>query len=339
LQVTQRPERAVRLRRLRRTDAIRELVRETRLHPHQFVYPMFVRGGRRVREPIPSMPGQFRLSVDELVSDVGAIRGLGIDAVLLFGLPDAKDPAGSEAYADDGIVQQAVRTLRAAHPDLIVMTDVCLCEYTTHGHCGVLRPVSNGTGVRDDDVDNDATLELLARTAVSQAVAGADVVAPSAMMDGQVAAIRRALDETGCQHVAIMSYSAKYASAFYGPFREAAGSAPQFGDRRGYQMDPPNAREAEREVAVDLAEGADIVMVKPALPFLDVLSRIRRTVTAPLAAYNVSGEYAMVKAAAEHGWLDEPRAVLEVLTAIARAGADLIITYHAKEAAAWLSRR
>jgi len=330
LQVTQRPEQAVRLRRLRRTEAIRELVRETRLHPHQFVYPMFVRGGRRVREPIPSMPGQFRLSVDELVSDVSAIRGLGIDAVLLFGLPDAKDPAGSGAYADDGIVQQAVRTLRAAHPDLIVMTDVCLCEYTTHGHCGL---------VRDDDVDNDATLELLARTAVSQAVAGADVVAPSAMMDGQVAAIRRALDETGCQHVAIMGYSAKYASAFYGPFREAAGSAPQFGDRRGYQMDPSNAREAEREVAVDLAEGADIVMVKPALPFLDVLSRIRRTVTAPLAAYNVSGEYAMVKAAAEHGWLDEPRAVLEVLTAIARAGADLIITYHAKEAAAWLSRR
>src|SRR2546427_310499 len=330
LQATHRPERAAGLGRLRRTEAIGELVRETRLHPHQFVYPMFVRGGRRVREPIPSMPGQFRLSVDELVSDVSAIRGLGIDAVLLFGLPDAKDPAGSGAYADDGIVQQAVRTLRAAHPDLIVMTDVCLCEYTTHGHCGV---------VRDDDVDNDATLELLARTAVSQAVAGADVVAPSAMMDGQVAAIRRALDETGCQHVAIMGYSAKYASAFYGPFREAAGSAPQFGDRRGYQMDPPNAREAEREVAVDLAEGADIVMVKPALPFLDVLSRIRRTVTAPLAAYNVSGEYAMVKAAVEHGWLDEPRAVLEVLTAIARAGADLVITYHAKEAAAWLSRQ
>ncbi len=330
LQITEHPERAVRLRRLRRTAPIRSLVRETRVHPHQFVYPLFVRGGRRVREPIPSMPGQFRLSVDELVADVGAVRGLGIEAVLLFGLPETKDPAGSGAYAEDGIVQQAVHALRAAHPDLIVMTDVCLCEYTTHGHCGV---------VRDDEVDNDATLELLARTAVSQAAAGADIVAPSAMMDGQVAAIRRALDEAGDRHVAIMGYSAKYASAFYGPFREAAGSVPQFGDRRGYQMDPPNAREAEREVALDLSEGADIVMVKPALPYLDVLHRVRQAVAAPLAAYNVSGEYAMVKAAAQQGWLDEPRAVMEILTAIARAGADLIITYHAKEAATWLSQR
>ena len=330
LQVTQHPERAVRLRRLRRTGTIRELVRETRLHPHQFVYPMFVRGGRCVREPIPSMPGQFRLSVDELVAETQAVRGLGIEAVLLFGLPDEKDAAGSGAYADDGIVQQAVRTLRAAQADLIVMTDVCLCEYTTHGHCGL---------VRDGDVDNDATLEVLARTAVSQALAGADVVAPSAMMDGQVGAIRRALDEAGCQHTAIMGYSAKYASAFYGPFRDAAGSAPQFGDRRGYQMNPPNAREAEREVAQDLAEGADIVMVKPALPYLDVLHRVRQTVTAPVAAYNVSGEYAMVKAAAQQGWLEERRAVLELLTAIARAGADLIISYHAREAAGWLSQR
>ncbi|TMI98863.1 MAG: porphobilinogen synthase [Bacillati bacterium ANGP1] len=318
------------MRRLRRTDTIRELVRETRLHPHQFVYPMFVRGGRHVREPIPSMPGQFRFSVDEAVADADALSGLGINAVLLFGIPDAKDPAGSGAYTDDGIVQQASRALRAEHPDLIVMTDVCLCEYTTHGHCGL---------VRDGEVDNDATLEVLGRTAVTQAVAGADVVAPSAMMDGQVAAIRRALDEAGCQHVAIMGYSAKYASAFYGPFRDAAGSAPQFGDRRGYQMNPPNAREAEREVAQDLSEGADIVMVKPALPYLDVLHRIRHAVTAPLAAYNVSGEYAMVKAAVQQGWLDERRTVLELLTAIARAGADLIISYHARDAATWLGPR
>jgi porphobilinogen synthase len=306
------------------------MVRETRLHPQQFVSPLFVRSGRRIREPIPSLPGQFRLSVDELVADVAARRAVGIDAVLLFGLPDSKDPVGTGAYADDGIVQQAVRALRAAHPDLLVTTDVCLCEYTTHGHCGV---------VRDGDVDNDATLELLAKTAVSQAAAGADIVAPSAMMDRQVAAIRAALDEAGDARVAIMAYSAKYASAFYGPFRDAVDSAPQFGDRRGHQMDPSNAREAEREVALDLAEGADIVMVKPALAYLDVIRRIRPSVPVPLAAYNVSGEYAMVKAAAQPGWIDEPRVVLEILTAIARAGADIIITYHAKEAATWLTSR
>ncbi len=338
LQVTQRPESIVRLRRLRRTAPLRNLVRETRLDPQQFVYPLFVRPGRRVREPIPSMPGQFRLSVDELVTEVESARALGIGAVLLFGLPDAKDSSGSGAYAEDGIVQHAVRALRAAHPDLVVMTDVCLCEYTSHGHCGVLRPASNGAGLRDGDVDNDATLELLAKTAVSQAAAGADIVAPSAMMDGQVGAIRRALDEASVPQVAIMAYSAKHASAFYGPFRDAAGSAPQVGDRRGYQIDPGNAREAGREIALDIAEGADIVMVKPALAYLDVIARARASVPVPLAAYNVSGEYAMVKAAAEQGWLDERRAVTEILTAIARAGADLIITYHAKEAATWLSR-
>ncbi len=329
LQVTQRPESIVRLRRLRRTAVLRDLVRETRLDPRQFIYPLFVRTGRRVREPIPSMPGQFRLSVDELVTEVESARALGIGAVLLFGLPDAKDAFGSGAYAEEGIVQGAVRALRAAQPDLVVMTDVCLCEYTAHGHCGVLR---------DDEVDNDATLELLAKTAVSQAAAGADIVAPSAMMDGQVGAIRRALDEASLPQVAIMAYSAKHASAFYGPFRDAAGSAPQFGDRRGYQMDPANAREAGREIALDIAEGADIVMVKPALAYLDVIARARASVPVPLAAYNVSGEYAMVKAAAQQGWLDERRTVTEILTAIARAGADLVITYHAKEAATWLSR-
>lgn len=315
-------------RRLRRTAALRALVRETRLHPEMFVYPIFVRPGRRIREPIPSMPGQERLSVDLLSGEAEALRELGIKAALLFGLPEEKDSTGSGAYDDDGIIQRGVRALRAADPELLIMTDVCLCEYTTHGHCGI---------VHDGAVDNDATLELLSRTAVSQAAAGADVVAPSAMMDGQVGAIRTALDEAGSSGVAIMGYSAKHASAFFGPFREAAGSAPQFGDRRGYQMDPANAREAEREIALDLAEGADIVMVKPALAYLDVIHRVRPDVPVPLAAYNVSGEYAMVKAAAGQGWLDERLATLEILTAIARAGADLIITYHAKEAAQWLA--
>lgn len=329
-QITRRPDVPARLRRLRRTAPLRALVRETRLDPQQLIYPLFVRGGRRVREPISSMPGQFRLSVDELVAEVGTARRLGVEAILLFGLPDAKDPLGKGAYAEDGIVQEAVRALRAVHSDLVIMTDVCLCEYTSHGHCGV---------VADGEVDNDATLDLLTRTAVSQAAAGANVVGPSAMMDGQVAALRRGLDEAGFGHVAIMSYSAKYASAFYGPFREAADSAPQFGDRRGYQMDAANAREAEREVALDLAEGADVVMVKPALAYLDVIARVRPAVPVPLAAYNVSGEYALVKAAAQQGWVDESRVVLEILTAIARAGADLIITYHAKEVAGWLSAR
>ncbi|MGH2398199.1 MAG: porphobilinogen synthase, partial [bacterium] len=270
-----------------------------------------------------------RLSVDLLEGEAEALRSLGIKAVLLFGLPEEKDGTGSGAFDDDGIIQRGVRALRAADPELLIMTDVCLCEYTDHGHCGI---ISGGA------VDNDATLEVLARTAVSQASSGADVVAPSAMMDGQVGAIRSALDEAGFSAAAIMGYSAKHASAFFGPFREAADSAPQFGDRRGYQMDPANAREAEREIALDLAEGADVVMVKPALAYLDVIHRVRPRVPVPLAAYNVSGEYAMVKAAAAQGWLDERLGTLEILTAIVRAGADLVITYHAKEAAQWLTR-
>jgi len=316
-----------RFRRLRRTEALRRLVRETRLSPEELVYPLFVVGGQGVRNAIPSMPGQSQLSLDQLPAEAAELRALGIPAVLLFGIPSTKDEQGSGAYAADGIVQQAVRALKQADPDLLVITDVCLCEYTSHGHCGV---------VKDGEVDNDATLPLLTRTALSQAQAGADMVAPSAMMDGQVAAIRQALDEGGSPHTPIMAYAAKYASAFYGPFREAAESAPQFGDRRGYQMDPPNAREALREIEADIAEGADIVMVKPALAYLDVLARARERFDLPLAAYNVSGEYAMIKAAAANGWLDERRVTLEVLTAIKRAGADIIITYHAKEAARWL---
>ena len=317
-----------RFRRLRRTEALRELARETRLSAQDFVYPLFVRHGSGVREEIASMPGQYHLSLDQLTAEAEELRSLGIPAVLLFGLPAAKDEMGSEAYADDGIVQRAVCALKAAAPDLAVITDICLCEYTSHGHCGV---VVNG------EVDNDATLELLTRTAVSHARAGADMVAPSDMMDGRVAAIRRALDEGDFAQTPILAYAAKYASAFYGPFREAAESAPAFGDRRGYQMDPPNVREALREMEADLQEGADILMVKPALAYLDVLVRARQRFEVPLAAYNVSGEYAMVKAAAAQGWLEGPRVALEILTAIKRAGADIIITYHAKEAARWLS--
>jgi porphobilinogen synthase len=317
-----------RFRRLRRTEGLRGLVRETRLSPADFVYPLFVAHGRRLRQEIESMPGQYHLSPDGLAREAEELRSLGIPAVLLFGRPAAKDEQGSEAYADDGIVQEAVRALKQAAPDLVVITDVCLCEYTSHGHCGV---------VVDGEVDNDRTLELLARTAFSHACAGADMVAPSDMMDGRVAAIRRALDENGFAHLPIMAYAAKYASAFYGPFRVAADSAPQFGDRRGYQMDPPNVREALREIEADIDEGADIVMVKPALAYLDVLARARQRFDLPLAAYNVSGEYAMVKAADRLGWLDGRRTALEVLTAIKRAGADIIITYHAKEAAAWLA--
>ncbi|MGD0114585.1 MAG: porphobilinogen synthase [Dehalococcoidia bacterium] len=316
-----------RLRRLRRTEALRRLVRETRLSPGDFVYPLFVVHGSGVRNAIPSMPGQAQLSVDQLPGEARELRDLGIPAVLLFGIPASKDDQASEAYAPDGIVQQAVRALKQADPELLVITDVCLCEYTSHGHCGI---------VRDGDVDNDATLPLLARTALSHARAGAGMVAPSAMMDGQVAAIRRALDEGGFAQTPIMAYAAKYASAFYGPFREAAESMPQFGDRCGYQMDPANAREALREIESDIAEGADIVMVKPALAYLDVLARARQRFDLPLAAYNVSGEYAMIKAASANGWLDEKRVVLEVLTAIKRAGADITITYHAKDAARWL---
>jgi len=318
----------LRFRRLRRTEALRALVRETTLDPGDFVYPIFVAHGRGLREEIASMPGQFRLSPDMLAAEAKELRSLGIGAVLLFGIPKAKDDVGSEAYAPDGIVQQAIRALKDADPDLVVITDVCLCEYTDHGHCGVV--------VRGE-VDNDRTLPLLARMALSHVEAGADMVAPSDMMDGRVAAIRRALDEAGYAHIPIMAYSAKAASAFYGPFREAAESAPQFGDRRGYQMDPANAREALREIEADIAEGADIVMVKPALPNLDIIARARQRFDLPIAAYNVSGEYAMVKAAARMGWLDERRITLEVLTAIRRAGADIVITYHAKEAARWLA--
>jgi porphobilinogen synthase len=317
-----------RFRRLRRTEPIRALVRETTLDPGDFVYPIFVAHGRGLREEISSMPGQFRLSPDMLADEARELRSLGIGAVILFGIPRAKDDVGSEAYAADGIVQQAIRALKDADPDLVVITDVCLCEYTDHGHCGVV--------VRGE-VDNDRTLPLLARMALSHVEAGADMVAPSDMMDGRVAAIRRALDEAGYTHVPIMAYSAKGASAFYGPFREAAESAPQFGDRRSYQMDPANAREALREIEADIAEGADIVMVKPALPNLDIIARARQRFDLPIAAYNVSGEYAMVKAAARMGWLDERRITLEVLTAIRRAGADIILTYHAKEAARWLA--
>ncbi|MEX0800019.1 MAG: porphobilinogen synthase [Dehalococcoidia bacterium] len=316
-----------RLRRLRRSDALRRLVRETRLSPESFVYPLFVTHGQGVRREIASMPGQYHLSLDQLPAEAEELRSLGIPAVLLFGLPASKDDAGAEAYDSDGITQRAVRTLKQAAPDLAVITDVCLCEYTSHGHCGI---------VVDGEVDNDETLPLLARTAVSQAQAGADIVAPSDMMDGRVAAIRSALDEAGFASTPIMAYAAKQASAFYGPFRVAAGSAPQFGDRRAYQMDPANAREAMREIEADIAEGADIVMVKPALPNLDLIARARERFDLPLAAYNVSGEYAMLKAAAAAGYLDERLAVLEVLTAIRRAGADIVITYHAKEAARWL---
>jgi Delta-aminolevulinic acid dehydratase len=303
-------------------------VRETRLSPEGFVYPLFVTHGEGVREEIVSMPGQFHLSVDQLAREAEELRSLGIPAVMLFGLPASKDEVGSGAYAPGGIAQQAVRALKAAAPELVVITDVCLCEYTSHGHCGVVTAAG--------EVDNDATLPLLARAAVSHVEAGADMVAPSDMMDGRVAAIRASLDDAGFGSTPIMAYSAKQASAFYGPFRVAADSAPQFGDRRSYQMDAANSREAMREIEADIAEGADIVMVKPALPNLDLIARARARFDVPLAAYNVSGEYAMVKAAAAAGYLDEQRATLEVLTGIRRAGADIIITYHAKEVARWL---
>jgi porphobilinogen synthase len=317
-----------RLRRLRATRALRGLVRETTLSPSDFVYPMFVAHGIDRREPIESMPGVDRLSIAHAVAEAKEARDLGIPAVLLFGLPAAKDEEGSGAWDDEGVVQLATRAIKDAHPDLIVITDLCLCEYTSHGHCGALRP--------DGSVDNDATLDLLARTATSQARAGADIVAPSDMMDGRVGAVRQALDDDGHTDTPILAYSAKFASAFYGPFREAAGSAPAFGDRHGYQMDPGNGDEAVRETRLDVDEGADIVMVKPALPYLDLIHRIKSETRMPLAAYNVSGEYAMVKAAAAAGYLDERATVLETLTCIRRAGADIVITYHAKEAARWL---
>lgn len=317
-------------RRLRRTPTLRRMLAETTLTPADFIYPLFVQHGRNVRQPISSMPGQYRLSVDQLAAEAGAIADLGIPAVLLFGIPAAKDPIGRENFAADGIVQQATRALKEARPELVVITDVCLCEYTDHGHCGLLSP--------SGEVLNDETLAALAQAAISHAQAGADMVAPSGMMDGMVAAIRGGLDEHGFSHTPILSYAVKYASAFYGPFREAAEGAPKFGDRRSHQMDFANVREALREAELDLAEGADAIMVKPALAYLDVIARLRATFPqTPLAAYNVSGEYAMLKAAAGHGWIDEARAVLETLTAIKRAGADLIITYHAKDAVAWLA--
>jgi porphobilinogen synthase len=317
-----------RLRRLRVTHALRGLVRETRLNAADFVYPMFIAHGVDRREPIAAMPGVDHLSIAHAVDEAGEAAQLGIPAVLLFGLPASKDPEGSGAWDDEGVVQLATRAIKEAHPDLIVITDLCLCEYTNHGHCGVVTS--------DGRVDNDATLELLARTAVSQTRAGADIIAPSDMMDGRVGAIRAALDEEEFTDTPILAYSAKFASAFYGPFREAADSAPAFGDRRAYQMDPANANEAVRETRLDIDEGADIVMVKPALPYLDLIRRIKDETQMPLAAYNVSGEYAMIKAAAAAGWLDERAAVLETLTAIRRAGADIVITYHAKDAARWL---
>ncbi len=315
------------MRRLRRTAALRGLVSETSLSPAHLIQPMFVVAGENVREDVDSMPGIERFSISELVAEATEVIATGVGSVLLFGIPSAKDETGTGAYDDEGVVQMAVRALKEAHPELTVITDVCLCEYTSHGHCGFLR---------DGEVDNDITVELLAKTAISHAEAGADAVAPSDMMDGRVGTIRHQLDEEGHSNVPIVAYSAKYASAFYGPFREAAESTPESGDRRGYQMDPANAEEAVREAELDLEEGADMVMVKPATPYLDVLRRIKDATGAPVAAYHVSGEYSALKAAAQNGWLDERAAVLETLTSIRRAGADAIVTYYAKEAAAWL---
>jgi porphobilinogen synthase len=316
-------------RRLRRTDAIRRMVRETTLAPSNFIYPLFVCPGKGIKRPIESLPGQFHFSVDEIVREAEEVARLGIPGVILFGLPERKDDVGSEAWHSEGVIQRALRALKKGVPDLFVAVDACFCEYTTHGHCGV---------VRDGQVDNDATLENLGRAAVSYARAGADLVAPSGMMDGFVGFLRESLDEEGFEQVGLLSYAVKYASAYYGPFRTAVDSAPAFGDRSGYQMDPANVREAMREVALDAEEGADIVMVKPALAYLDVIAEVRRDFDLPVAAYNVSGEYAMLKAAAEKGWIDYDRAMLETLLSIRRAGADVILTYHAKEAARLLGR-
>jgi porphobilinogen synthase len=320
---------ATRLRRLRKTGVLRDLVRETTLTPADLVYPMFVQLGEE-RTPVEAMPGIERMSISNAVEEAGEAHALGIPAVLLFGVPAEKDEQGSGAYDDEGVVQLAVRAIKEAHPDLLVITDVCLCAYTSHGHCGVV--------LDDGTVDNDISLELLAKTAISHARAGADAVAPSDMMDGRVGALRAQLDAEGHKELPIVAYSAKFASAFYGPFREAAGTTPAFGDRRSYQMDPANSDEAVREALLDVEEGADMVMVKPALPYLDVIRRVKDATRVPVAAYNVSGEYAMVKAAAAAGYLDEESTVLEGLTAIRRAGADIVITYHAKDVARWLSR-
>jgi porphobilinogen synthase len=314
-------------RRLRRTEALRGLVRETRLSAAGLIYPMFVCPGQKVRQEVSSMPGIFQQSADHIVEECREVESLGIPGVILFGLPEKKDPRGMSSVAADGVVQRAIEAIRKAKLKLLVITDVCLCEYTDHGHCGVIE---------DGEVANDATLDILAKQAVSHARAGADIVAPSDMMDGRVGVIREALDEHKFENISILAYAAKYSSAFYGPFREAAQSIPQFGDRLGYQMDPANAREALREVEMDLDEGADMVMVKPALPYLDIIRRVRDEFDVPVAAYNVSGEYSMVKAAVQKGWLDEQRVVMEILTGIQRAGAEIILTYHAKDAARWL---
>jgi porphobilinogen synthase len=320
---------ATRMRRLRKTAVLRDMVRETELAPEHLVQPMFVQLGEE-RTPVEAMPGVERMSISNAVEEAGEVHALGVPAVLVFGLPAGKDEQASGAYDDEGVVQLAVRALKDAHPELAVITDVCLCAYTSHGHCGVVR--------EDGTIDNDVSLELLAKTALSHAAAGADAVAPSDMMDGRVAALRSQLDAEGFADIPIVAYSAKFASAFYGPFREAAGSAPAFGDRRSYQMDPANAEEAIREALLDVEEGADVVMVKPALPYLDVIRRVKEATRVPVAAYNVSGEYAMVKAAASLGYVDERAVVLEALTGIRRAGADIVITYHARDVAEWLSR-
>lgn len=337
---TQTQTLTIRPRRLRHTAVLRAMVRETELNPADFIYPLFVTHGRDVHQPIASMPGISQLSVENAVAEAKSVAQLGVPAVVLFGLPAQKDPIGQENFAQNGIIQQAIRAIKDSLPEMVVVTDVCLCEYTDHGHCGVLN---SGNGRRphatlpEGYVLNDETLAILGETAVSHAQAGADIVAPSGMLDGMVAAIRQSLDGNGYQHLPIMSYAVKYASAFYGPFRDAADGAPKFGDRKTHQMDPANTQEALREAALDVAEGADFLMVKPALAYLDVIYRVKQQFSElPLAAYNVSGEYAMLKAAATNGWLDEKTAVLETLTSIKRAGADLIITYHAKEAAAWL---
>ena len=315
---------ANRPRRLRKNENFRRMIRETRLSVDDLVYPLFVTGGKNVKKPISAMPGNYQMSVDQIVREVKATKELGIPAILLFGLPAKKDERGSGAYARDGIIQRAVSEIKEKVPDILVITDLCLCEYTSHGHCGMIKK---------GEVENDTTLDILAETAVSQARAGADMVAPSAMMDGQVQAIREGLDEEGFEEIPIMAYSAKYASCFYGPFREAAESAPQFGDRKAYQMDPPNSDEAIREISLDVEEGADIIMVKPALAYLDVIHRAKEEFDLPLAAYNVSGEFSMIKAAAKLGWIDGERAMMEVLTSIKRAGADIILTYFARDAA------
>lgn len=319
-------------RRLRKSEKLRSLVRETSLEVNDLIMPLFVRPGKGIKNEVTSMKGNYQMSVDVLVKEVKELEGLGVPGVILFGIPEEKDQKASGAYDEEGVVQQAIRAIKAEAKDILVITDVCLCEYTDHGHCGHVTQDRTGRW----DVDNDTTLELLAKTALSHATAGADIVAPSDMMDGRVGAIRGVLDEAGFQDIPIMSYAAKYASAFYSPFREAAESPPKFGDRRTYQMDPPNAREALREAAMDIQEGADIVMVKPALPYLDIIKTIKETFDCPVAAYNVSGEYSMVKAAAELGWMDEKQVALEILTSIKRAGADIILTYWAKQAARWL---